>query len=181
MLIGMSENSSAAPPAPVLFHEKLRPNWAIWLVSLGLGATAGVALFPVGAVWGITGGLVVFALIVFAFIANTPTIEVTNDTVRVGRATIEREFVGEVTGYRGSAAYHQRGPGLNGIAFMNIRGWIDPVVRIEITDTRDATPYWITSTRRPEELTAALGGVMSQFREVEEAPEEISDSPADAE
>lgn len=179
MLVGMPENSSVTPSAPVLFHEKLRPNWAIWLVAVGLGATAGVAFFPIGATWGITAGLIAFALIGGAFIANTPTIEVTADTVRVGRATIERQYVGEVTGYRGSAAYHQRGPGLNGIAFMNIRGWIDPVVRIEITDERDATPYWLTSTRRPEELTAALGGVMSQFREAAEAPEEATESPAE--
>ncbi|PQZ96441.1 hypothetical protein CQ018_00545 [Arthrobacter sp. MYb227] len=177
----MPENPSVAPHAPVIFQEKLRPNWAIWLVALGLGATAGVAFFPIGAQWGITAGLIAFALIAFAFIANTPTIEVTADTVRVGRASIERQYVGEVTGYRGSAAYHQRGPGLNGIAFMNIRGWIDPVVRIEITDERDATPYWLTSTRRPEELTAALGGVMSQFREVEETQDQASESPADSE
>jgi hypothetical protein len=42
------------------------------------------------------------------------------------------------------------------LAFLCIRGWIDPVVRIEITDPADRTPYWLTSTRRPEELLAAL-------------------------
>jgi hypothetical protein len=32
------------------------------------------------------------------------------------------------------------------------------VVRIEITDPSDSTPYWLTSTRRPDELVAALTG-----------------------
>ena len=164
----MAENSPTPSHAPALFQEKLWPAWWIWLISLGLGATAAVAFMPVGITWGITAGAVALVLIAFGLLTSTPTIEVTADTVRVGRATIEREFVGEVTGYRGSAAYHQRGPGLNGIAFMCIRGWIDPVVRIEITDERDATPYWLASTRRPEELTAALGGVMAQFRQAEQ-------------
>ncbi len=39
---------------------------------------------------------------------------------------------------------------------MCIRGWIDPVVRIEITDPADRTPYWLASTRHPDELVAAL-------------------------
>ncbi|KAA0979735.1 DUF3093 domain-containing protein [Paeniglutamicibacter gangotriensis] len=161
----MAENPSPTHPAPAHFREKLWPAWWIWLVTLGLAGTAAVAFIPIGIKWGVIGGLVALALIAFALINNTPLIEVDEDNVRVGRATIERKFIGEVTGYRAAAAYHQRGPGLNGIAFMCIRGWIDPVVRIEITDERDTTPYWITSTRRPEELTAALGGVMVQFRE----------------
>lgn len=171
MLVGMAENPSPLHPAPVRFREKLWPSWWIWLVTLGLGATAAVAFIPVGIGWGVVAGAIALGLIAFALIMNTPTIEVGEDTVRVGRATIERKFIGEVTGYRGAAAYHQRGPGLNGIAFMCIRGWIDPVVRIEITDERDSTPYWLTSTRRPEELAAALGGVMAQFRQTQEAPE----------
>lgn len=177
----MAVNSSTSHHAPATYQEKLWPAWWIWLVSLGLGATAAVAFMPVGIVWGLTAGLVAFALIGFGLLSSTPTIQVTADTVRVGRATIEREFIGEVTGYRGSAAYHQRGPGLNGIAFMCLRGWIDPVVRLEITDERDSTPYWLTSTRRPEELTAALGGAMIQFREAEAERNEArpADQPVD--
>jgi hypothetical protein len=30
------------------------------------------------------------------------------------------------------------------------------VVTIEITDETDLTPYWIASTRRPQQLAAAL-------------------------
>lgn len=151
-------------------------------MTLGLGATAAVAFMPVGISWGVVAGIIALGLIAFALITSTPTIEVRDETVRVGRATIEREFIGDVTGYRGAAAYHQRGPGLNGIAFMCIRGWIDPVVRIEITDERDSTPYWLTSTRRPEELTAALGGVMVQYREpVENGEAEANNSPDIAE
>jgi Protein of unknown function (DUF3093) len=33
---------------------------------------------------------------------------------------------------------------------------VDPVVRIEITDPSDRTPYWLTSTRNPDRLLAAL-------------------------
>jgi hypothetical protein len=74
----------------------------------------------------------------------------------VGRATIERRFVGAVQTFRKEEATAERGTRLNGLAYLCIRGWIDPVVRIDITDPSDPTPYWLTSTRRPDELTAAL-------------------------
>jgi hypothetical protein len=34
---------------------------------------------------------------------------------------------------------------------------VGPVVRIEVTDPHDSTPYWIVSTRHPDALVAALG------------------------
>ena len=176
MLGGMAENISPAIPATVHFREKLWPSWWVWLASLGLGITAAVAFLPIGLTWGAIAGLVALALIAFALLNSTPTIEVTDESVRVGRATIERKFIGDVTGYRGADAYHQRGPGLNGIAFMCIRGWIDPVVRIEITDERDSTPYWLTSTRRPEELTSALGGLMVEYRNATDAGDDTTDT-----
>jgi hypothetical protein len=89
-------------------------------------------------------------------ILSTPSITVTPATLRVGRATIERRFVGEATAFRGAEATAERGTRLNGLAFMCIRGWIDPVVRIEITDPSDRTPYWLASTRHPDELVTAL-------------------------
>ena len=41
------------------------------------------------------------------------------------------------------------------------------MVKVEITDERDQTPYWLFSTKRPEELVEALGGAMA----AEDAPE----------
>lgn len=89
-------------------------------------------------------------------VLSTPAIIITGTSLTVGRATIERKYIGEVQPFRGKEATAERGTRLNGLAYLCIRGWIDPVVRIEITDASDRTPYWLTSTRRPEELTAAL-------------------------
>ena len=89
-------------------------------------------------------------------ILSTPSIVVTGETLSVGRATIERRFVGAAQPFRGGEATAERGTRLNGLAYLCIRGWIDPVVKIDINDSSDRTPYWLTSTRHPDELTAAL-------------------------
>ena len=159
----MPESSAAVPAhnsspsdAAVLYNEKLRPNAWIWLVAAGL-SSAGILVFaPISLTAGFTAAVVLFAVIAALLVLSTPSITVTATTLRVGRATIERQFVGAVTAFRGKDATAERGTRLNGLAFMCIRGWIDPVVRIEITDPSDRTPYWLTSSRHPDELVAAL-------------------------
>jgi hypothetical protein len=45
---------------------------------------------------------------------------------------------------------------LDARAWLLIRGWITPVVKVDLTDPTDPTPYWIVSTRRPAEVVAAI-------------------------
>ncbi|WP_309079977.1 DUF3093 domain-containing protein [Zhihengliuella sp.] len=153
--------TSHSPAAGVLYREYLWPAWWIWLIVLGTGFAGYAMLAPIGVGVGVTAGIAVAALVTVAVLNHTLSsgrIEVTPEWLRVGRARIEREHIGDVAAYRGEDATQQRGPALNGTAFMCFRGWIDPVVTIEVTDPADATPYWITSTRRPEELAAVLTG-----------------------
>lgn len=159
----MPESSSTAPvPAapsagtPAVFQERLWPNLWMWIIAAGISG-AGILVFaPISMAAGYTAAGVLFTIMAVLLVLSTPTIVVTRDALTVGRATIERRFVGEVEAFRGKDATAQRGTRLNGLAYLCIRGWIDPVVRIGITDPSDRTPYWLASSRRPEELAAAL-------------------------
>ncbi|WP_426766876.1 DUF3093 domain-containing protein [Pseudarthrobacter sp. 1G09] len=158
----MPEKSSPAPtPSPskgssATYREKLWPNVWIWIIAAGISA-AGILVFaPISMFAGITAAVVLFVIIAVLLIVSTPTLLVTGETFTVGRATIERKFVGSVEPFSGGEATAERGTRLNGLAYLCIRGWIDPVVKVEITDPADKTPYWLTSTRHPEELAAAL-------------------------
>ncbi len=102
---------------------------------------AGILVFaPISIAAGITAAVVLFVIIAVLLVLSTPSITVTAETLQVGRATIERRFIGAVTAFRGKEATAERGPRLNGLAYLCIRGWVDPVVRIEITDPSDPHP-----------------------------------------
>lgn len=146
----------------VLFEERLTPSAGVWVVALMLASLTILVFAPIDLWVGVAAAVVFFGLEALLLLATTPRIVVRERTLQVGRASIERRHVGEVTGHRGEDARRQRGPLLHGLAFVVVRGWISPVVRIQLTDERDRTPYWLTSTRRPEELVAALGGTMVQ-------------------
>lgn len=149
---------NATPVSTATYTEKLWPNLWVWVIVVGLSA-AGILIFiPISPLAGYVAFSVLLVAQVGVLIAWTPTIRVTDTTVQVGRAQIEREFVGKVSSYHGDDATDQRGTKLNGLAYLCIRGWIKPVVKIVITDPNDTTPYWLTSTRNPEHLVAALNG-----------------------
>ncbi|MDQ1530339.1 MAG: hypothetical protein QOE37_444, partial [Microbacteriaceae bacterium] len=65
-------------------------------------------------------------------------------------------LTGAPEAFRAAEATAARGVGLDARAWTVLRGWVDPVVRVPILDPDDPSPYWLLSTRRPEELIAAL-------------------------
>jgi hypothetical protein len=89
-------------------------------------------------------------------IASSPTIRVTESTLLAGRAQIPLTLVGEPTGYEADDAILQRGQRLDARAWLLIRGWVKPVVKVPVLDADDPTPYWLLSTRSPDRLVRAL-------------------------
>ncbi|MDN5859214.1 MAG: DUF3093 domain-containing protein [Pseudonocardia sp.] len=48
------------------------------------------------------------------------------------------------------------GPELDPAAYLMHRTWVGPVVRVEVLGGADESPYWVFSTRRPDEVVKAL-------------------------
>ncbi|SFQ60871.1 Protein of unknown function [Amycolatopsis arida] len=74
----------------------------------------------------------------------------------VGDAHLPLRFVGEVDVIDRDRKRKALGPELDPAAFVVHRGWVGPVLRIHLTDPADPTPYWVISTRRPEQLAGLL-------------------------
>lgn len=137
----------------VIFRERLTPNFRLHialllLMPMGLGMLA-----PIDLTWGIVNAVGLYAIGVAWLTLGAPQIVVTNTTVRFGRATIDREFVGTATlverPERQAALADAR-------AWKVIRAWIGRGVRVDINDPSDPTPYWYASSRNPEKLIEAL-------------------------
>ena len=132
-----------APPALYLATALVIP--ATLLVFLPISVLAAV-LVAIGMEIGVLVLLWVLA----------PTVEVTDTEFRAGRAHLPRELVGEVAGYEGAEATTQRGPALDARAWTLFRGYVRGVVRVEVRDEADPTPYWLVSVRNPSAVVQAL-------------------------
>jgi hypothetical protein len=74
----------------------------------------------------------------------------------VGDAHLPLRFVGEVDIIDRQHKRKALGPELDPAAFVVHRGWVHSVVRVQLTDAEDPTPYWMISTRRPQRLADVL-------------------------
>jgi hypothetical protein len=138
------------------FREVLRPSAWMYLIAAFMIPTTVLVMAPINLTLGIVLSVVVYVAIVIPMLTTSPSITVTTTELRVGKAHISRELISTVSAYSGDYAVAARGTQLDARAWIFLRGWINPVVRVDITDPDDPTPYWLFSTRRPEELVAAL-------------------------
>lgn len=157
---------SPAQEDGVLYEERLYPTFWIWFITVGLSMVPAVIFAPINMLTGVIASILTLAGLVFALLTSTPTIRVTHAEVRVGRATIERQYLGRAQGFIGENATAQRGTRLHGLAYLCIRGWIDGVVRVEVSDDEDKTPYWLFSSRRPQVLSRTLNDTRFQSEQV---------------
>lgn len=138
------------------YHERLWPSpWVFLATALVIPASLLVFL-PISQIAGVVSAVTLETIVIAVLLATSVAIDVDDTTLRCGKAKIERSFVGTATGHLGSDATAERGVRLDARAWLLLRGWIPGVVRIELTDANDPTPYWLVSTRRPAELAAAL-------------------------
>jgi Protein of unknown function (DUF3093) len=138
------------------YRERLWPTPWIYIVSLLLIPASILVLAPVSLPAGIVTGIVLYVALVGSLTMTAPVIEVNGGRLRAGRAEIALDDIGEATPADEAQARIERGTGLDARAYLVIRGWIKPVVRVPVVDPADPTPYWLISTRRPKELAAAI-------------------------
>jgi hypothetical protein len=140
----------------VTYRERLSPSPWIYVATALLIPASLLVFAPISLPVGIVTAIVLFGGACVLLFATAPVIEVRDGEFRAGRAHIPLRFTGEARGYRKEAATAARGVDLDARAYLCLRGWVDPVLRVEVTDPDDPTPYWVVSTRRPDQLADAL-------------------------
>ena len=111
---------------------------------------------PINSFVGVIVAALLYGAIVLVLVATSPVISVSLGELVAGRARVPVDLISTVTPFSGEEATLQRGRMLDARAWLLIRGWVSPVVKIELSDDSDPTPYWIVSTRTPDALVAAV-------------------------
>lgn len=142
----------------ILFREVLKPSLWMYVVATFMIPSTILVIAPFDLMLGVTVSIIVYLAIVLPMALTSPVILVTDSELKVGKAHISREYISGVSAFSGSHAFTARGTDLDARAWILLRGWINPVVRVDINDPRDPTPYWLFSSRKPEQLVAVLRG-----------------------
>jgi hypothetical protein len=148
-------------PGPVGYDERLHVPlrwWALLTMFLASVLLAFLVATPAWVAFVVTGTLT--ALVVTVLVSyGAARISVDAGTFRAGRAHIAVAHVGDATPLDAGQTRRIAGMDADARAYLLLRPYLKRAVRVEITDPADPAPYWLVSTRRPEELAGALGAL----------------------
>ena len=150
------------------FDERLSVPWWWYLAALGLGVLIGAEVhmgYPGLRSW--IGYAVAVPLLVGAVAyLGRARVRVADGELQVGDARLPLRYVGRMDVVRTPEDKQQAlGPDLDPAAYVLHRPWIGPIVRVEVTDPRDPTPYWAFSVRNPDRLLDVLSAARASRTE----------------
>ena len=141
----------------IKFREVIRPP--LWLMAFiyFLAFSLGVAIWAAmtTAIAAVVMALLTVGVIAIYFSAAL-VIEVDESELRVGTAHIDKRFCGQIDLLTPAQMSLNRTREADPAAYLAIRFWTSHGVKIEINDQRDATPYWLVTTKRGGDLIQAL-------------------------
>ncbi|HIZ37710.1 MAG TPA: DUF3093 domain-containing protein [Candidatus Ruania gallistercoris] len=139
------------------FSERVLPSLPAWLLVPAGAVLVGIMLLPIGPVVAVIGALAVTLLLIGLLWRASPSILVRAETLAVDRARLPIQVISAVETLDRAQTERAMGPELDARAHLRHRAWANSAVKITLEDPEDPTPYWLISTRRPEELAEALG------------------------
>lgn len=138
------------------YSERLWPTFWSCVSFLPLVPALILVAAPFNIWIGVIAGIVIYGAFLVFVIFRSALVTVDAEKFVYGSAMVETEFIGAVSAFSGDAARVERGTGLDSRAYTKFRAFMPGVVKLEITDESDPTPYWLVSTRHPQKLAEAL-------------------------
>lgn len=154
------------------YRERLTAPLSWWLAALAFAAVWGWVML-VATTWSIAIVVTVALAAVDLYAVwryGSVLVAVDADTLRVGRASISRQQVGEVQPLSHADYRQQLGVRADARAYLATRPYLGRGVLVPIEDPSDPAPYWLVSSRRPDALAAALGHTGTSHNTIGEAP-----------
>jgi Protein of unknown function (DUF3093) len=140
------------------YSERLGVPLRWWVQGTMLVASlwlAMIVVLPEALAWSITAvALLVLAVVLLSY--GSARLVVEDGWFRAGRARIEAAFVGPATPLDAEQTRRTAGRDADARAYLLLRPYVPRAVRVEISDPADPAPYWLVSSRRPDELSQAL-------------------------
>jgi len=146
------------PLTPVEYDERLSVPLRWWVQGTMLVASLWLAMIvalPPTAAWTLTAiAMAGLALALLAYGAARVTVD--EGSLRAGRARIAGLHLGTSSALDAEATRRISGVEADARAYLLLRPYLKRAVQVEITDPADPAPYWLISTRRPDELARVL-------------------------
>jgi len=165
------EQTPSALPRPeagaIGYHETLRTPWWWYPVAVGVAVVL-AAEFHI-ADYSLTDWIPYLVLVPFSIAVvwwlGRGRLAIDQTEVSIRGAHVALRYVGTAVALDARTLRRVIGREGDPRAYVAIRPWIGPGVQFQLVDPDDPTPYWVISTRHPEDVVRRLtAGRGSQFK-----------------
>ncbi|MBP6043212.1 MAG: DUF3093 domain-containing protein [Rhodoluna sp.] len=139
-----------------LYKEFQVANLTSFLPNLLIAPSVWLVFAPINADLGLILSIVLTVASIALRLATTKTIVLTNEELRIGKATLPRTVLAHALSIEPEAQFAERGPKLDSRAFLALKSGLPGLVKIAVSDQQDPTPYILVSTRRADEIVELL-------------------------
>ncbi len=149
--------AAAKSPSKQPVVETLWPTAGVWLAFTAFGAAFGLIPGPINVPFAIGTAVVMAGVVLGLVVLWTPKLALAKGVFAAGRARVPVSLVARVEPLDAAQMKNALGAGLDARAYRATRPWVKTGIRVTLDDPQDPTPYWLLSTRRPQDWVRALG------------------------
>ncbi|MEY2916147.1 MAG: hypothetical protein RLZ69_347 [Actinomycetota bacterium] len=142
------------------YRERVLPSAASLWPALLIIPVSYLTLLPFSDKIGDFGGLGLGLLFTTAVLVSiwfaSPVIQVDDEGFSVGDSTVPIRFLSGYDIVTADRAFEERGRLLDPAAYVRFQLSVNTLVKLEIEDPNDSTPYWLIATRNPQGVVDAI-------------------------
>ena len=147
----MSKNASG-----FAYRERLLPGISFYLASLVIPVASYLICLAFSTDMALYAAVITEVLIIALSVLSSPSITISEGFLKVRKATIPIELLGKTEIISKADGFLERGRKLDPRAYVSFQVGVKTLIKVEIRDAADPTPYWLFATRNPLVLKKLL-------------------------
>lgn len=132
------------------YSERVFPGLSFFLATLFAPAALYLIVLAFDDFWALITFVASELAIIFLGLFAAPTLSLSSKTLSIGNVQIPTQYVKAITVVEASAQQSEKGPKLNPSAYVRFQVGVKGLIKVELNDPNDPTPYWLISSRNPE-------------------------------
>ncbi len=131
------------------YSERVFPGLSFFLATLFAPAALYLIVLAFDDLWALITFVASELAIIFLGLFAAPTLSLSSKTLSIGNVQIPTQYVKAITVVEASAQQSEKGPKLNPSAYVRFQVGVKGLIKVELNDPNDPTPYWLISSRNP--------------------------------
>ena len=141
----MTKTSNLAP-----YSERVIPGLSFFFATLFVPTALYLIVLAFDDFWALVTFVSTEVAIASLGIFAAPTLKLNKESLSIGKVLIPTKYVKSVTVIETNAQQSEKGPKLHPAAYIRFQVAVKGLLKIELNDPADPTPYWLISSRHPE-------------------------------